>query len=103
MKLGFDRVLTSGGAATVTDGLARLRETFRLAEGRIGILPGSGISAATVGVLKGLPLREVHSSCSIEGMPAPLGFGAPRQTDAARVAALKAALRDWPTPDEGLC
>jgi copper homeostasis protein len=103
MKLGFDRVLTSGGAATVTDGLVRLRETFRLAEGRIGILPGSGVSADTVSVLKGLPLREVHASCSVEGMPTPLGFGAPRRTDAPRVAALKAALRGWPMPDEGLC
>jgi copper homeostasis protein len=103
VKLGFHRVLTSGGGATVTDGLARLHETFRLAAGRIIVLPGSGVSAETFNVLKGLPLREVHASCSVEGMPTPLGFGAPRRTDAARVAALKAALRGWPMPDEGLC
>jgi copper homeostasis protein len=78
--------------------VARLAEVFAYAAGRIAILPGAGISAESVGALRGLPLSEVHASCSgpVPGDPAALAFGfaspTARRTDAARVAALKAAL-----------
>jgi copper homeostasis protein CutC len=55
-------------------------------------MPGSGVSAETVQALQGLPLTEVHGTCSVPGPVAPLGFGAPRRTSAARVRALKAAV-----------
>ncbi len=95
MRLGFRRVLTSGGGADVTAGIAGLRASVAQAAGRISIMPGGGVSVETLDVLRGLAIREVHASCSVPGLAAPLGFGAPRRTDAGRVAALKAALLDW--------
>ncbi len=90
--LGFRRILTSGRAATAAEGRACLERCFALAGGRIAIMPGSGISAQTVPALRGLPLSDLHGSCSVPGPVLPLGFGAPRRTSAARVRALKAAL-----------
>ncbi len=94
VDLGFGRILTSGGAAAAGNGIARLAETFVQARDRISVMPGGGISAESVQALRGLPLREVHASCSVAGDVAPLGFGAPRVTSAARVRALKIALAD---------
>ncbi len=95
VSLGFERVLTSGGGVSVVVGRGGLDRAFALAAGRISVMPGAGVSAETVGSLRGLPLREVHGSCSVATKAAPMGFGAPRQTDAARVRALKAALVDF--------
>jgi copper homeostasis protein len=92
--LGFRRILTSGGAARAAEGLARLRATFDAAGDRIGVMPGAGIETGTLGALAGLPLREVHASCSEARAAAPLGFGAPRWTSVAKVRALKSALVD---------
>jgi hypothetical protein len=46
-------------------------------------------------LLRPLGVRDIHASCSVPGPAAPLGFGAPRLTDADRVRALKAALLTW--------
>ena len=63
--LGIDRVLTHGGAAgtPIADNLSRLRELAEYACGRVGILPGGGVTwenaeevAAAVGV------GEVHGT-----------------------------------------
>lgn len=90
--LGFRRILTSGQAETAAEGRAGLEQCFALAGGRLAIMPGSGISAQTVPALRGLPLTDLHGSCSVPGRAAPLGFGAPRRTSAARVRDLRAAL-----------
>lgn len=100
VALGFERILTSGGAVTAVQGLARLQAVTALAAGRIGVMPGAGVTAETVGALRtGLPLREVHASCSVPAARAGrdiarLGFSgpAPRMTSTERVRALKAAL-----------
>lgn len=98
VDLGISRILTSGGAVSAPAGVARLAEVFAYAVGRITILPGAGITAETVGALRGLPMTEVHASCSgpVAADPADLAFGfaspTARRTDPARVAALKAAL-----------
>lgn len=99
VALGFGRILTSGGAVSAPAGLDGLKRTFALAAGRIGVMPGAGITAATAsGLRAGLPLREVHGSCSRPTVSADpvraLGFDGPgrRQTVAAEVRALKAAL-----------
>jgi copper homeostasis protein len=94
VDLGFRRILTSGQAATAAEGRAGLEQCFALAAGRIAIMPGSGVSAETVPALQGLPLTDLHGSCSVPGVVAPLGFGAPRRTSAARVRALKAAVTE---------
>lgn len=93
VELGFERVLTSGGAASAAEGVGALERIFAAAAGRVTIMPGAGLTAETVSALRHLPLAEVHGSCSVS-LPALQGFGGGRRTDAAAVRALKAALAD---------
>jgi copper homeostasis protein len=97
VRLGFHRVLTSGGAATAVAGIDRLVALKRQAEGRIGILPGAGITAATAPALRALEPDEVHGSCSVAraGRQVGLGFGVgtERVADAGAVRALRTALQ----------
>ncbi len=99
VKLGFPRILTSGGAARAVDGLDRLGRMARAAAGRLVVMPGAGIAPETLPAFSGLPLSEIHASCSEplpppEGKVAAFGFQPPgaRRTDPARVAAMRAAL-----------
>ena len=99
IALGFDRVLTSGGAVRAVDGLGRLKALFDRARGRITIMPGSGITPANVGQLAALlPLTQVHASCAVslpqDARAVAMGFTGPerRQTTEAQVRAMKAAL-----------
>ncbi len=60
---GFDRVLTSGGAATAIEGQHRLKELSLLADGRIEILPGGGVRASNVReLITSTGCRQVHSA-----------------------------------------
>jgi copper homeostasis protein len=49
MAMGCRRVLTSGGAPTAWEGRERLRELVSVANSRIEIMPGAGISAKNIG------------------------------------------------------
>lgn len=100
VHLGFERVLTSGAAKTAPDGVRALAEIIAVANNRISIMPGSGVTVDTIdALLQRLEVHEVHSSCS-RSEPAKddrlvsLGFVPPsaRVTDAGRVRALKARL-----------
>jgi len=101
VDLGFERILSSGGARSAPDGIEGLQRCFEAAAGRIAIMPGAGISADNVDLLRArLPLTDIHASCSAPLPPASpqvlaFGFdsGARRQTGSAKVAALKAKLR----------
>lgn len=100
IDLGFDRILTSGGEKTALEGLPALERIYTKAGNRITIMPGSGIDAGNVSnLLSRFPVLEVHASCSVarsvdEGAERRLGFAGEtmRQTDAAKVRDLKAAL-----------
>ena len=98
VQLGFSRILTSGGAKTAPEGAGTLGALMQQAGSRITILPGSGISPATLPVLAHLPLREVHASCSMAERAAEaiaaFGFGPAerRVTSESAVRALVAAL-----------
>jgi len=97
---GFERILTSGRAKTALEGVDALAETIRLADGRISIMPGSGVTLASAdALLEKLTVKEVHASCSIAASSSDerivaLGFApcSARKTDAATVRALKARL-----------
>ncbi len=98
--LGFDRILTSGGAKTAPAAVETLARLVELAAGRLSIMPGSGITIETIGqFLPWLAVTEVHSSCSVRE-PAndmrmvEMGFAPPerRRTDAATVRAMRARL-----------
>lgn len=100
VALGFEHILTSGGAKKAPDGVDALASIMMAAKGRISIMPGSGVTLETIdGLLSCLAVSEVHSSCSID-KPAhdhrlvSLGFVAPsfKRTDADVVRRLKARL-----------
>lgn len=99
VSLGVTRILTSGGQARAEDGLPLISRLIARAAGRIAILPGSGITAANVGRFLAAGAREIHASCAGTGAEDPrvaaMGFGPAeiRQTEAARVSALRAAIR----------
>ena len=98
VALGVHRILTSGAAFSAPAGITRLAEIVDYAAGRIGILPGAGISAETAGTLRNLKIEELHASCSAPVMgdakSIAFGFASPnaRRTDAGRVRALKAVM-----------
>ncbi|WP_104662421.1 copper homeostasis protein CutC [Ensifer adhaerens] len=100
VDLGFERILTSGGAKSAPQAIDRLAEITERAAGRLSVMPGSGVTLDTVdGLLSRLTVVEVHSSCSIRE-PAQdqrlveMGFVSAdrRRTDAETVRAMKAKL-----------
>ncbi|HEU4958871.1 MAG TPA: copper homeostasis protein CutC [Sphingomonas sp.] len=98
VELGFDRVLSSGGAPTALEGRDTLRAMHARADGRIVVMVGSGISPGNVGALTAIGIREIHASCSEartseDAALARLGFAAPvTVTQAERVRALREAI-----------
>ena len=65
IALGFERVLTSGGALTAQAGAERIAALVEQADGRIGILAGAGVKPGNVAELvQRTGVREVHGSFS---------------------------------------
>ncbi|XP_027204053.2 copper homeostasis protein cutC homolog [Dermatophagoides pteronyssinus] len=65
IHLGFKRILTSGRAATAIDGLEQIQKLIELADGRIIIMPGSGINVANLAqILRTTKTQEYHCSAS---------------------------------------
>ena len=84
--LGCDRILTSGQAATAEAGAARLGELRRRARGRIGILPGSGVTPGNAArILETTGCTEIHASASVTR-------GGNKVTDADQVAGILSAI-----------
>lgn len=98
IRLGFRRVLTSGGAATVGEGMAQIAALVTQAAGRMTIMPGSGVGPDQVAALKALGIAEIHGSCSVPMAVAKglvdMGFSPAglRQTDAGKLRALRRAM-----------
>jgi len=96
IELGFDRILTSGGALTAPQGRSTLAAMQAHSRGRIVIMAGSGVTAANAaGLMRETGIRSLHASCSrTDQSPAGLarmGFAPTtvRRTDAGQIAALK--------------
>jgi len=65
IDLGFERVLTSGGAPTAPQGADVLGALVRQAQGRIKVMAGSGITSGNAAALVAQTgARELHASCS---------------------------------------
>jgi copper homeostasis protein len=64
IELGANRVLTSGRKATAEEGLELLKELNVLAENRITILAGGGVTSKNANLFKEAGLTEVHASAS---------------------------------------
>ncbi|MGC9422772.1 copper homeostasis protein CutC [Vibrio sp.] len=63
IELGFERVLTSGLAAQVEDGIDTLADMVTLAQGRIKIMAGAGLHAKNVArIIQHTGVQEVHLS-----------------------------------------
>ena len=65
INLGFDCILSSGGAKTAIEGLKVLKEMHNRAAGRIEVMPGSGVTSKNVGkISSSFKPNWLHSSCS---------------------------------------
>lgn len=60
VALGFERILTSGGAATALQGAAKIKELHERASGRIGVMAGGGVRAANA---VDVPRRTGSANC----------------------------------------
>jgi copper homeostasis protein len=102
VALGFDRILTSGGAPRAVDAIDTLTSLAAAAGDRITLLVGSGVSPTTVRTLLATGAREVHASCRVarpgtaDATLRRFGFVAETSyaTDQSTVARLVAMLRD---------
>lgn len=99
VEMGFDRILTSGGAPHAIDALAMLSRLVTQAGERIVVLAGSGVSVATLPAILATGVREVHASCRVprgerDAAVVRFGFGAATEkaTDVHTVSALAATL-----------
>ncbi|UYY58196.1 copper homeostasis protein CutC [Sphingomonas sp. S2-65] len=99
IDLGFERILTSGGQPRAVDALGTLASLVQRADGRILILAGSGVDAATLPAILSTGVPEVHASCRGPDGDASeaeqrFGFqsGPTLRTDAGKVAVLRAYL-----------
>jgi len=74
METGAARVLTSGGAAKVTEGLSVVARMVQAARGRMIVMPGGGITPETVvNVAEATGATEFHASLRT-ACPAPVEF-----------------------------
>ncbi|WP_130836239.1 copper homeostasis protein CutC [Lachnoclostridium sp. Marseille-P6806] len=64
IRLGVDRVLTSGGKLTAAEGAEQIRALHRAADGRIEILAGGGVNERNAAALiENTGISQLHSSC----------------------------------------
>ncbi|GGD99293.1 copper homeostasis protein CutC [Aureimonas endophytica] len=99
IELGFERILTSGGAPNALAGAEVLAALRQRAAGRISIMPGSGVRPETVAeILRRTGAHEIHASARAAAPTAPdlarWGF-APEQifaTSAAAIALLRESI-----------
>lgn len=74
VRTGARRVLTSGGAAQVTDALPTVARMVESAAGRISIMPGGGIKLKNIAtVAQATGAAEVHASLRTAS-PSPMQF-----------------------------
>ncbi len=67
ISLGFNRILTSGCAATAEDGIPVLKTLIKQADGRIDIMPGCGINSKNIRkIAEATGAKSFHMSCSSE-------------------------------------
>ncbi|MBH8567419.1 copper homeostasis protein CutC [Microvirga sp. STS02] len=96
IRLGCQRVLTSGGQATALEGQNQLAALITQAAGRISIMPGAGINGDNIQALANSTVaQEFHASAKrrVPADPAAGLFRAERfETDAVLVAELVAKL-----------
>ena len=102
VQLGFDRILSSGGAPKAIEGLETLKAMNRAAAEKLSIMPGSGVTAENATQIVAMTgARELHASCSSLRVWADIRIGAmgfaggrQRYTDVDKVGRLRWVLDD---------
>ncbi len=65
IEVGFDRILTAGQQAVASKGAGLIGELIKRANGRIAIMPGSGVNENTVeDILRKSKAKEIHFSAT---------------------------------------
>ena len=65
IEVGFDRILTSGQRSVASDGAELIGELIKKSDGRIAIMPGSGVNEKTVENIVSLSkAKEIHLSAT---------------------------------------
>jgi len=63
IDMGYERILTSGGKSTAMEGARQITELIKKADGRIIIMPGSGINQSNVAdLIHFTKATEIHAS-----------------------------------------
>ena len=102
--LGVRRILTSAGAATVSDALPALARLVKVAAGRVEIMAGGGVRPEMVEAIMRTGVPAVHASAKRTvpdevgvtlGTAAPAGGNGRETTDEPEAARLLAAVRDY--------
>ncbi len=77
IRAGIQRVLTSGGARTASEGQSRLAHLVRAADERITVMPGGGVRAENVQELaRNTRAHEFHAGLR-RSLPSPMQHRAP--------------------------
>ena len=86
IEIGFDRVLTSGGASKAIDGIERIEEMKEHAAGRIEVMAGAGVNADNALKLARVKVDALHFSAREKiGAINPFGFGSDVQVDRIKI------------------
>lgn len=65
IEVGFDRILTAGQQATASKGADLIGQLIQKANGRIAIMPGSGVNENTVQeIVRKSGTKEIHFSAT---------------------------------------
>ena len=65
LALGFDRILSSGGKASVQQGTPLLSELYKQAANRIEIMAGAGLTIDSIQAIhRETGITSFHTSCS---------------------------------------
>ena len=94
VELGYDRILTSGGAAEVSSGCEALRQLRELAGELIEIIPGGGVTAHNAAqILRVTGCDQLHGSFRKPALPCPDSqFGTKRHVDPLAIACVRQIL-----------
>ena len=67
IQCGVTRVLTSGQAPSVPEGMEIIRKLVERAQGRIEILPGAGVRASNIAqIIRYTKVNQIHFSASVK-------------------------------------
>ena len=93
IEMGFERVLTSGGAATALEGIGVIKSLVAASNGRIQILAGAGINSSNVLNFKDIKgLEGVHTTAKRMIQDSGVASGPLWESNADEIRAIKAVI-----------